>query len=267
MALPASRDATGLPGVWWDRPTPGSPTASAAPPLVRQLQMPLAPVVAMAEYRVGDRLHRRLRGYKDAPVAEARHACAAELAGLVGRWMAANPTRLHRPVRVPWDVVATVPSSARPVGAPADALVVRVPDLARAAPTLLVRGPEPTDHLRAARRGFEVAPAVDRDAGSGSRRVLVFDDSITTGARAQSAAAALRMAGADVVGMRGRGPGGRRGRGPVGGRPAGCSARPGTCCCASSPSPSRAPPTTSCWPWPGRPRPRASTPSSGATTS
>jgi adenine/guanine phosphoribosyltransferase-like PRPP-binding protein len=31
--------------------------------------------------------------------------------------------------------------------------------------------------------------------------VLVFDDSVTTGARSQSAAAALRMSGAHVVGI------------------------------------------------------------------
>jgi predicted amidophosphoribosyltransferase len=63
-----------------------------------------------------------------------------------------------------------------------------------------VRGPEATGHLRAARRGFEVPSSVDKESLR-RRRVLVFDDSITTGARAQSAAAALRMAGADVVGV------------------------------------------------------------------
>ena len=34
--------------------------------LVRQLRMPLVPVVAMAAYRLGGGLHRHLRGYKDA---------------------------------------------------------------------------------------------------------------------------------------------------------------------------------------------------------
>ncbi len=168
--------------------------------LVRQLRMRLVPVVAVAEYRVGDRLHRRLRGYKDAPVAEARETCATHLADLVARWMAADPTRLPRRFGSGWDLVATVPSSGRPVGAPADTLVLRVPALAPAHRTLLVRGPEPTGHLRAARRGFEVAASVDRESLR-DRRVLVFDDSITTGARAQSAAAALRMAGADVIGV------------------------------------------------------------------
>ena len=131
--------------------------------VVRQLQMPLTPVVAVTEYRVGDRMHRRLRGYKDAPVAEVRQACTTDLAGMVGRWMAANRARLDRRFGSRWDLVATVPSSARPDGVPVDALVARVPDLAGRHRRLLVRGPEPTDHLRAARMGFELAPAVDRE--------------------------------------------------------------------------------------------------------
>ena len=168
--------------------------------LVRQLQMPLVPVVAVAEYRVGDRLHRRLRGYKDAPVAEARETCAAHLADLVaavdgGQPDPAPPT-LRLRVGPGGDGAVLRPAGGRP----ADALVLRVPALALRHRTLLVRGPEPTGHLRAARRGFEVAASVDRESLR-DRRVLVFDDSITTGARAQSAAAALRMAGADVVGV------------------------------------------------------------------
>ncbi len=167
---------------------------------VHQLRMPLAPVLAIAEYRTGDGLHRRLRGYKDAAVAEARHVYAAEVAGLVRSWLAADPTRLTLRFGSRWDVVATVPSTTRPGVAPTEVLVNQVPDLARGHRRLLVRGPEPTDHLLAARRGFEVPPEVNR-SWLRSRRVLVFDDSITTGSRAQSAAAALRMAGARVVGV------------------------------------------------------------------
>ena len=168
--------------------------------LVQQLQMPLAPVVAVVNYQIGDEMHRRLRGYKDAPVAEARDTYAAELAALLDPWMAANRARLHRRFGSSWNVVATVPSSRRPVGAPVDALVSRVPDLAQCHRGLLVRGSVATDHLNAARRGFEVAPAIDRQ-WLRRRNVLVFDDSIITGARAQSAVAALRITGAHVVGV------------------------------------------------------------------
>jgi predicted amidophosphoribosyltransferase len=168
--------------------------------LVRQLNTPLAPVTVVADYRLGDPMHRRLRGYKDAPVGEVRLRHRTELAVLLDHWLAANRSGLHRRFGAAWEVVATVPSSHRPAGAPVDALVSRVTALAGYRPGVLVRGPEDTGHLQAARRGFVLSPAIDagwlRD-----RRVLVVDDSIVTGARAQSAVAALRLAGARVVGV------------------------------------------------------------------
>jgi predicted amidophosphoribosyltransferase len=181
-------------------PHPGFALCYCCATLVRQLRLPLVPVVAVVEYRTGDRLHRLLRGYKDAPVAEARTACADTLAGLVTAWWATNGPPFPRPAGPPFDLVATVPSSHRPVGAPVDALVARVPVLARHHRSLLVRGPDPVDHLRAARRGF-VPAAGCRGGVLAGRRVLVVDDSVTTGARAQSAAAALRAAGATVSGV------------------------------------------------------------------
>jgi hypothetical protein len=168
--------------------------------LARQLRVPLVPIVAVANYRSGDGLHRRLRGYKDAPVAEARGACTTELASLVDTWMLAQGTRLREHFGSSWDVVATVPSSHRPAGAPVDAVVARVPQLDRLRRPLLLRGPESTDHLVAARRGFALRPGVDR-GWLRNQRVLVVDDSVITGARAQSAATALRLDGVRVVGV------------------------------------------------------------------
>jgi len=168
--------------------------------LVRQLQMPLVAAVAMTDCRVGDDVHRRLRGYKDAPVDEVRRQCAAQLALLAAEWLGADAARLRRRFGSAWDAVATVPSSRRPAGAPVDAVVSRVPQLDRLRRPLLVRGPAPTGHLVADRRGFALDRRVDR-AWLRDRRVLVVEDSTITGARAQSAAAALRLGGARVVGV------------------------------------------------------------------
>ena len=99
----------------------------------------------------------------------------------------------------PWAVVTTVPSSARPGGAPAERLVEGVPDLAARHLRLLVRGRGSGGHLAAGRDVFAPAPGIDRD-GLADLPVLVFDDTTTTGAAAQSAAAALRLVGARVVG-------------------------------------------------------------------
>ncbi len=54
-------------------------------------------------------------------------------------------------------------------------------------------------HLQADRHGFELAPDVDREWLRG-RLTLVFNDSLVTGARVQSAVEALRSGGACVIG-------------------------------------------------------------------
>jgi adenine/guanine phosphoribosyltransferase-like PRPP-binding protein len=168
--------------------------------LVRQLQMPLVPLVAVGEFRPGDALHRRLRRYKDAPVAELRSACTARLAAMLGTWLATGPIPARLPTQPPWDLVVTVPSSCRPEGEPMAAVVEATPTLGPRHRRLLARGPVPTGHLRAARHGFVLRPDTDLHRLRGQRAVVV-DDSVVTGARAQSAAAALRLGGLDVVGV------------------------------------------------------------------
>ncbi|HVT41714.1 MAG TPA: hypothetical protein VHD39_01935, partial [Acidimicrobiales bacterium] len=64
----------------------------------------------------------------------------------------------------------------------------------RWAPELLVPGAAPAGHMHPDRGAFALAPSAS--AGVGDRRVLLLDDTYVSGARAQSAAAALRRAGA-----------------------------------------------------------------------
>ena len=165
----------------------------------RQLGLPLVPVTVTGEYRLGDRDHRMLRGYKDGPTEEARTRHRAALVSELAAWLSAHGRALADR-NGPWSVVTAVPSTRRTGSAPAEALVDGVPQLAERHLRLLGRGSGPLDHLVAARDGFVPLPGVDR-AGLDGLPVLVFDDSITTGARAQSAAAALRLAGASVVGI------------------------------------------------------------------
>ena len=167
--------------------------------LVRQLQMPLVPMVAVADYRVGDALHRRLRGYKDAPVARgpgpaspswspcstpgwtpAGPGCAVDSARVGMWWQRCRPPIVRRALR-------SMPSC---------------PGYLRSTPSTVRcwARPAPTGHLAAARRGFALGPGVDRD-WLRHQTVLVVDDSVVTGARAQSAAAALRLGGARVAGV------------------------------------------------------------------
>ena len=153
--------------------------------IVEQLHLPLTPLVSMAEYRLADRLHRWLRGYKDAPVAEARLVHRCQLAGMVGDWLDRNGLDLARRLGSGWDVVTAVPSSRRPSGPPVDAIVSSVPALADRHRRLLVRGSRPVDHLVADRLGFVPAPGVEAAALAG-QAVLLVDDSVATGARARA---------------------------------------------------------------------------------
>ena len=166
--------------------------------LVRQLRLPLVPVVAMASCRVGDALHLCLRGYKDAPVDEVRRRHRDRLARSAERWLADHGAEAAHRFGSSWDVVVTVPSSRRPSGAPVDSVVSRVRPLADRSIPALVRGPRPTGHLRADRAGFALAPGCPIGP---TDRIVVVDDTLVTGARPQSAAAVLRLAGLRVVGI------------------------------------------------------------------
>jgi predicted amidophosphoribosyltransferase len=123
----------------------------------------------------------------------------AVLAERIGPWMA-DPGPLRCRFGSTWDVITTVPSTRRPTSRPVEAVVAAVGTLARLHVPLLVRGQDPTGHLVASRHGFELATGAEPLRLRGAR-VLVVDDSIVTGARAQSAAAALRLGGAQVVGV------------------------------------------------------------------
>jgi hypothetical protein len=114
----------------------------------------------------------------------------------------------------PIDVVALVPSTHRPGPAPL-ALVDGLEDVvagalpaARWAPALLRRADQPggwppVGHMRPDAGAFMVPPQ-DRAALRGAR-VLLLDDTYVSGARAQSAAAALQHTGArTVIGPLGR---------------------------------------------------------------
>jgi hypothetical protein len=155
--------------------------------------------VVVGDYRLGDDGHTRLRGYKDAPTPALRDGHRGVLARQLTGWLdgggAAALDRLG-----PWAVVTPVPSTRRAGPAPAGRLLDDVPALAERHLELLGRGRGAPDHLVACRDGFAPLPGVDRAFLAGLP-VLVFDDSLTTGARSQSAAAALRLAGAHVVGV------------------------------------------------------------------
>ena len=148
-----------------------------------------------------------LLGYKESPVAEARARFGGLVRALVREGLAGRGAAMTEIAGGPIDVVTVVPSTRRPGPAPlarvdglADAVRSLVPS-ASWAPALLGRapqaGPPPVAHMRPDAAAFVVPPRC-RGLVRGTR-VLLLDDTYVSGARSQSAAAALRLEGAMPV--------------------------------------------------------------------
>jgi glutamine phosphoribosylpyrophosphate amidotransferase len=147
-------------------------------------------------------LYTVLMGYKEAPVAEARARFGPIVRALTAAFLRAHGDCIAALAGGQPHFVLPVPSTARPGGSP----IARVPGLAAdvelALPGvrwtgLLCRTREPVGHMHPSARAFAVPPTL-RCRVSG-RRLVLLDDTYVSGARAQSAAAALRRAGASSV--------------------------------------------------------------------
>jgi hypothetical protein len=138
-------------------------------------------------------LNRCLRAYKDDAEPEARWGGTVVVAALLARFLHDHAACLAGDPR-PWDFLTTVPSSeGRPGPHPLERAVSLVPWLARRHRRVLAPGNLALAHRVAADGGFDVVAPVR------GRRIVVVDDVLATGARAQSAASALALAGATVV--------------------------------------------------------------------
>jgi hypothetical protein len=145
-----------------------------------------------------------LLGYKESPVTEARGRFGRSLRELLCRSLMEHRACVAAVSGGPLDLVLPVPSSSRPGGAPlgrveglAERVVAVLGTGVRWLPTALERAAGEIGHMRPNTRAFAV-PRRARSAVGGAR-VLLVDDTYVSGARAQSAAAALRLAGARAV--------------------------------------------------------------------
>ncbi len=150
-------------------------------------------------------LYTVLLGYKESPVDEARLRYGAMVRALLTDFLDHQSGRLAAAAGGPLDLALLVPSTRRPGPAPLGRVEGLARDVAAAlpdtrwAPGLLQPaeasdGPPPVAHMRPDAAAFRLRRE-DRTAVSG-RRVVLFDDTYVSGARSQSAAAALRRAGA-----------------------------------------------------------------------
>jgi hypothetical protein len=139
-------------------------------------------------------------GYKESPVGEARHRYAPMVRGLLNAFLAAHTPCVAAAAGGPIGLVVPVPSTARPDGSPLAGVDGLAEDVGRRlngvrwSPSALRRGDAPVGHMRPDAGAFTVTPETRLEVAGG--RCLLLDDTYVSGARAQSAAAALRRAGA-----------------------------------------------------------------------
>ncbi len=163
--------------------------------VMRQVSHPVSLVVPISLYETTDQLWTVLRGYKDGRTPQERTRFTLQVAATLGRFLAGHQHCVAGPGEPPWELLGTVPSTGGRLGTHPlrDAIRLLPPPLGDREAELLAPGPVRVGHNRADDEGFRVRAEV-RD-----RRVLLVDDTFTSGARVQSAASALRLAGADVV--------------------------------------------------------------------
>ncbi|MHB1487178.1 MAG: hypothetical protein ACYCS7_08450 [Acidimicrobiales bacterium] len=181
-----------------------------------QVSAPCPLVAPVSLCQLGSPLYRKLWAYKSGHVTSSeRHHAGIEVVSLLVHFLACHATCISDRAGGGWDLVTCVPSSRGRDGAHplAQALAAapeapsgfaevlqacrsfhRVADAALGTRGRVgAPGVQRTGHNRACDDGFEVVRSVT------GRRVLVVDDTFTSGARAQSASSALVLAGAQVV--------------------------------------------------------------------
>jgi hypothetical protein len=158
-----------------------------------QVRRPCHRVVPLSLYAIPGELHTTLRRYKDGGSGADRRRYTALVVSLLARFLFDHGDCLRSGRAGGWDFVTTVPSTVRPGPHPLMDALRLVPWLATQHRETLLRGPGTMGHNIASDDGFVVRADVQ------GARVLMVDDTFTTGARAQSAASALQLAGARVV--------------------------------------------------------------------
>ena len=178
-------------------PNAGWPRCWSCAQTVRQVSHPIELVVPISLTELPGQLHHVLRSYKrDDYPASVRDGFRQQVSALLARFLWKHGHCVQTVAAEDWDCLTIVPSSQGRAGDhPLEGAIRLFPSLRDQYRALLTPGTERADHNRAS----DFAYAVTEDVSG--LRVLLVDDTFTSGARAQSAASALQLAGARVVAM------------------------------------------------------------------
>lgn len=161
----------------------------------RRVASPLERVVPISLYRVGEQLHTVLAGYKRSPDEAVRSRHLMQVGATLHRFLRDHRACIEAAAEEAWDTITIVPSTERQGRQhPLERAVL----LSRRAggqyrSLLEPHRPEQIQHYQASDEGFRVTGDV------GGLRVLLVDDTFTSGATLQSAASTLTSGGATVV--------------------------------------------------------------------
>jgi predicted amidophosphoribosyltransferase len=166
---------------------------SACRDVLRQVSRPVHLVVPVSLSTPDEQLHEYLREYKRSRHPEVRREFSHRVAAVLARFLATHGRCIRRVAGCSWSAVTVVPSSSdRPGLHPLETALGR---LGWREPMLrpLCRGPGQLADGRASDDGYRVTMDVS------GMELLLVDDVMASGARLQSAASALQLAGATVV--------------------------------------------------------------------
>ncbi len=175
-------------------PNPGHKRCWSCTESVASVSNPTKLVVPISWYVVGEQLHSMLRSYKDSPDATARSRYQLRVAATLHRFFRDHGACVEAAAGA-WDVVTIVPSKSREGEHPLEGAIKMGKALKRQYTPLLTRHmPERMDRVYGSDDAFRSVEPIE------GARVLLLDDTFTSGATFQSAASALTRAGANVVG-------------------------------------------------------------------
>lgn len=165
----------------------------------QQVESPIQTVIPVSYYVKPDDgeesgpFRDAMHGYKESPDPAERAAFGEIVGGILARYLFEHGDALIE-VFGEWDEIVVVPSTKSPPPSRlARILGAEFSNVVSPPAELLTNGPGEMGFVRASKAGFQTTADV-----SGAR-ILLIDDTFTTGARMQSAAHALHAGGADVV--------------------------------------------------------------------
>lgn len=177
-----------------NHPTAGFSRCYSCSQIEGQVSRPCPLIVPVSLYEIPSQLHHYLRHYKSGIYPEREHEFSLNVASLLCYFLGQHRACIAAASGGDWEVITSVPSSSGRQGEhPLVTALRRVPSVFTTYEALLGQGPVQVGHNKASDGGFRSTRKLTGE------RVLIIDDTFTSGARAQSAASALSNGGAEVV--------------------------------------------------------------------